>query len=141
MEHLSLLAHLSSLFLSHPPITMVATGDEQLPQLRPFLPLRSSLPCDVHLLNLRTLEDEQVGPGLPKNKQANHKKGDVEQLLVCFGGQKAGSPSLEAALLLHRKGFDCDSVLDVPLQCTWSAHEEVTHVFTAKILFYGKVTF
>ncbi|CAF89893.1 unnamed protein product, partial [Tetraodon nigroviridis] len=78
VEHLSLLAHLSSLSLSHPPITMVATGDEQLPKLRPFQPLRSSLPCDVHLLNLRTLEDEQVE-----------------------------TPSVEAALLLHRKGFDC----------------------------------
>uniref|UniRef100_H3CAT2 Alpha-mannosidase n=1 Tax=Tetraodon nigroviridis TaxID=99883 RepID=H3CAT2_TETNG len=97
VEHLSLLAHLSSLSLSHPPITMVATGDEQLPKLRPFQPLRSSLPCDVHLLNLRTLEDEQT----------------------------AETPSVEAALLLHRKGFDCGSVLDVPLQCTWSAHEEV----------------
>lgn len=62
VEHLSLLAHLSSLSLAHPPITMVAAGDAQLPKLRPFMPLRSSLPCDVHLLNLRTLEDEQVAP-------------------------------------------------------------------------------
>ncbi|KAK1884477.1 Alpha-mannosidase 2 [Dissostichus eleginoides] len=60
VEHLSLLAHLTSLSLSHPPITMVAPGDVQVPKLRPFLPLRSSLPCDLHLLNLRTLEDPQV---------------------------------------------------------------------------------
>uniref|UniRef100_A0A3P8RMC1 Glycosyl hydrolase family 38 C-terminal domain-containing protein n=1 Tax=Amphiprion percula TaxID=161767 RepID=A0A3P8RMC1_AMPPE len=46
VEHLSLLAHL--------------TSDSQLPKLRPFLPLRLSLPCDIHLLNLRTLEDTQV---------------------------------------------------------------------------------
>uniref|UniRef100_A0AAQ6IVT7 Glycosyl hydrolase family 38 C-terminal domain-containing protein n=1 Tax=Anabas testudineus TaxID=64144 RepID=A0AAQ6IVT7_ANATE len=58
-EHLSLLAHLSSLSLCHPPLIMVAPSDSQLPELRPFLPLRSSLPCDVHLLNLRTLEDPQ----------------------------------------------------------------------------------
>lgn len=63
VEHLSLLAHLSSLSLCHPPIPMVAADNDQLPTLRPFQPLRSSLPCDVHLLNLRTLEDEQVvGP-------------------------------------------------------------------------------
>uniref|UniRef100_A0A8C9XJD3 Alpha-mannosidase n=1 Tax=Sander lucioperca TaxID=283035 RepID=A0A8C9XJD3_SANLU len=37
--------------------------DNQLPKFRPFLPLRSSLPCDVHLLNLRTLEDAQVTSG------------------------------------------------------------------------------
>ncbi|XP_049907620.1 alpha-mannosidase 2 isoform X2 [Epinephelus moara] len=97
VEHLSLLAHLTSLSLSHPPITMVAPSNSQVPKLRPFLPLRSSLPCDVHLLNLRTLEDSQ----------------------------EAESPSQEVALLLHRKGFDCSSTPEPPLQCTWSVHEEV----------------
>ncbi|XP_070845355.1 alpha-mannosidase 2 [Chaetodon trifascialis] len=97
VEHLSLLAHLTSLSLCHPPITMVAPSDSQLPKLRPFLPLRSSLPCDIHLLNLRTLED----------------------------AQEAEAPSQEVALLLHRKGFDCSSAPELPLQCTWSAHEEV----------------
>lgn len=97
VEHLSLLAHQTSLSVCHPPITMVTHGDSQLPKLRPFLPLRSSLPCDVHLLNLRTLEDTQ----------------------------EAGTPSQEVALLLHRKGFDCSSAPEPSLQCTWSAHEEV----------------
>uniref|UniRef100_A0A3Q3XLF8 Alpha-mannosidase n=1 Tax=Mola mola TaxID=94237 RepID=A0A3Q3XLF8_MOLML len=97
VEHLSLLAHLTSLSLCHPPLVMVAPGDSQLPKLRSFLPLHSSLPCDVHLLNLRTLEDTK----------------------------EAKSPSQEVALLLHRKGFDCSSTPEPPLQCTWSAHEEV----------------
>ncbi|XP_034752948.1 alpha-mannosidase 2 [Etheostoma cragini] len=97
VEHLSLLAHLTSLSLLHPPITMVAPSDSRLPELRPFLPLRSSLPCDVHLLNLRTLED----------------------------AQEADNPSQEVALLLHRKGFDCSSAPEPQLQCTWSDHEEV----------------
>ncbi|KAL6096382.1 man2a1 [Pungitius sinensis] len=97
VEHLSLLAHLISLSLNHLPITMVAPSNSQTPTLRPFLPLRSSLPCDVHLLNLRTLEDSQ----------------------------EADSPSQEAALLLHRKGFDCSSAPQPPLPCTWSAQEEV----------------
>uniref|UniRef100_A0A3B3WCX9 Glycosyl hydrolase family 38 C-terminal domain-containing protein n=1 Tax=Poecilia mexicana TaxID=48701 RepID=A0A3B3WCX9_9TELE len=60
VEHLSLLAHLASLSLSHPPITMVGPGDGQLRKLRPFQALHSSLPCDLHLLNLRTLEDPKV---------------------------------------------------------------------------------
>ncbi|KAM6901375.1 alpha-mannosidase 2 isoform 1-T2 [Lycodopsis pacificus] len=97
VQHLSLLAHLTSLSLSHPPISMVAPSDSQVPKLRPFLPLRSSLPCDLHLLNLRTLEDPQ----------------------------EAESPSQEVALLLHRKGFDCSSAPEPSLECTWSAHEEV----------------
>ncbi|XP_059214046.1 alpha-mannosidase 2 [Centropristis striata] len=97
VEHLSLLAHLTSLSLSHPPITMVIPDNSQVPKLRPFLPLHSSLPCDLHLLNLRTLEDRQ----------------------------EAGSPSQEVALLLHRKGFDCSSAPEPPLECTWSMHEEV----------------
>ncbi|XP_067430456.1 alpha-mannosidase 2 [Thunnus thynnus] len=97
VEHLSLLAHLTSLSLCHPPITMVTPGNSQLPKLHPFRPLRSSLPCDVHLLNLRTLEDPQ----------------------------EAESPSQEVALLLHRKGFDCSSAPEPPPPCTWSVHEEV----------------
>uniref|UniRef100_A0A673AQE2 Alpha-mannosidase n=1 Tax=Sphaeramia orbicularis TaxID=375764 RepID=A0A673AQE2_9TELE len=92
VEHLSLLAHLASLSLSHPLINMVAHSAGLLPKLRPFQPVSSSLPCDVHLLNLRTLEDEQ----------------------------EAGSPSQEVALLLHRKGFDCSSAPEPLPQCTWS---------------------
>lgn len=97
VDHLSLLAHLGSLSLCHPPLTMVVLGDSQLPKLRPFLPLRSSLPCDIHLLNLRTLEDTQ----------------------------EAEIPSQEVALFLHRKGFDCSTPPEPAPQCTWSAHEEV----------------
>ncbi|XP_060924027.1 alpha-mannosidase 2 [Limanda limanda] len=97
VEHLSLLAHLSSLSLCHPPVTMVTHSITKLPKLRPFQPLSSSLPCDIHLLNLRTLED----------------------------AQKAESPSQEAALLLHRKGFDCSIIPNPAPVCTWSVHEEV----------------
>uniref|UniRef100_A0A669D0H8 Alpha-mannosidase n=1 Tax=Oreochromis niloticus TaxID=8128 RepID=A0A669D0H8_ORENI len=66
VDHLSLLAHLASLSLCHPPMTMVAPSNSQLPKLRPFQPLQSSLPCDIHLLNLKTLEDTQVrdAPGV-----------------------------------------------------------------------------
>uniref|UniRef100_A0A8C6K9E6 mannosyl-oligosaccharide 1,3-1,6-alpha-mannosidase n=1 Tax=Nothobranchius furzeri TaxID=105023 RepID=A0A8C6K9E6_NOTFU len=60
VHHLSLLAHLASLSLCHPPITMAAPTNTEVPKLHPFLPLHSSLPCDIHLLNLRTLEDPQV---------------------------------------------------------------------------------
>lgn len=97
VEHLSLLAHLASLSLSHPLINMVAHSASPLPKLHPFQPISSSLPCDIHLLNLRTLEDEQ----------------------------EAESPSQEVALLLHRKGFDCSSAPEPLPQCTWSVHEEV----------------
>ncbi|KAF7646151.1 hypothetical protein LDENG_00192410 [Lucifuga dentata] len=95
-SHLSLLAHLSSLSLSHPPITMFAPNG-LLVKLRPFRPLLSPLPCDLHLVNLRTLEDPQ----------------------------EAGNPSQEVALLLHRKGFDCSSAPEPLPECTWSTHEEV----------------
>uniref|UniRef100_A0A8D3CJV9 Alpha-mannosidase n=1 Tax=Scophthalmus maximus TaxID=52904 RepID=A0A8D3CJV9_SCOMX len=91
VEHLSLLAHLTSLSLCHPPLTMFAPVDNQLPKIHPFRPLRSSLPCDVHLLNLRTLEDDH----------------------------EAGSPSQEVALILHRKGFDCSSAPEPVPVCTW----------------------
>lgn len=47
-----------------------------------------------------------------------------------FGKQEAGSPSQEVALLLHRKGFDCSSTPKPPLQCTWSAQQEVDKIHT-----------
>uniref|UniRef100_A0AAX7U170 mannosyl-oligosaccharide 1,3-1,6-alpha-mannosidase n=1 Tax=Astatotilapia calliptera TaxID=8154 RepID=A0AAX7U170_ASTCA len=100
VDHLSLLAHLASLSLCHPPMTMVATSNSQLLKLRPFQPLHSSLPCDIHLLNLRTLEDTQVR-------------------------DEADTPSQETALFLHRKGFDCSTAPEPAPQCTWSEHEEV----------------
>uniref|UniRef100_A0A8C5DU72 mannosyl-oligosaccharide 1,3-1,6-alpha-mannosidase n=1 Tax=Gouania willdenowi TaxID=441366 RepID=A0A8C5DU72_GOUWI len=95
VQHLSLLAHLTSLALCHPPITMVTPSNSQLLKLSHFLPLGSSLPCDVHLLNMRTLDDEP------------------------------GSPSQQVALFLHRKGFDCNSAPHPPPTCKWSAQDEV----------------
>uniref|UniRef100_A0A1A8V5E9 Alpha-mannosidase n=1 Tax=Nothobranchius furzeri TaxID=105023 RepID=A0A1A8V5E9_NOTFU len=97
VDHLSLLAHLASLSLCHPPITMAAPTNTEVPKLHPFLPLHSSLPCDIHLLNLRTLEDPQ----------------------------ESGSPSQEVGLLLHRKGFDCSTSPSPALSCTWTSQEEV----------------
>lgn len=111
VEHLSLLAHLASLSLCNPPITMVAPDDASLPKLRPFLPLSSSLPCDIHLLNMRTLEDPQ----------------------------EAGSPSQEVALLLHRKGFDCSSAPKPLPACTWSVHEKVSLDRLFSPLVFGSV--
>ncbi|XP_029940101.1 alpha-mannosidase 2-like isoform X2 [Salarias fasciatus] len=110
-EHLSLLAHLDSLSLCQPPITMVTRDHAPQLKLRPFLPLSSPLPCDIHLLNLRTLEDEQ----------------------------EAGSPSQEVALLLHRKGFHCDYTPEPKPACTWSAHEKVNLDQLFSPLVFGSV--
>ncbi|OCU02259.1 alpha-mannosidase 2 [Xenopus laevis] len=87
----SILSHITSLFLNHPVIPMAVTADSGSPVLlNAFLPLTSSMPCDVHLLNLRTIQ-ANVGP----------------------------IPSDEAALILHRKGFDCRfSNKDLGLLCS-----------------------
>uniref|UniRef100_A0A8C5JVT4 Alpha-mannosidase n=1 Tax=Jaculus jaculus TaxID=51337 RepID=A0A8C5JVT4_JACJA len=74
----SLLSHLTSMYLNTPPLVLpVAKRQLPGPSLRSFRPLASILPCDFHLLNLRTLAAEDT------------------------------SPSADAALILHRKGFDC----------------------------------
>ncbi|XP_072453348.1 alpha-mannosidase 2 isoform X1 [Notamacropus eugenii] len=75
----SLLSHMTSSFLNHPVITMTVNPDINIPHLlNGFSPLVSSMPCDVHLVNIRTIQ----------SKEDN-------------------GPSDEAALILHRKGFDC----------------------------------
>ncbi|XP_041916273.1 alpha-mannosidase 2 [Alosa sapidissima] len=75
----SLVGHMSYMHLNHPLIPMATGLDTAEVPLTPYAPLESSLPCDVHLVNLRTIQSKDEG----------------------------GGPSEEAALILHRKGFDC----------------------------------
>ncbi|XP_037385401.1 alpha-mannosidase 2 isoform X1 [Talpa occidentalis] len=75
----SLLSHITSSFLNHPIILMAEkVYMPTLQLLGEFSPLQSSLPCDIHLVNLRTIQSKVDG-----------KHPD------------------EAALILHRRGFDC----------------------------------
>uniref|UniRef100_A0A8C6YQP7 Alpha-mannosidase n=1 Tax=Nothoprocta perdicaria TaxID=30464 RepID=A0A8C6YQP7_NOTPE len=87
----SLLSHITSTFINHPVIPMTIYADSGVPEiLRSFSPLMSSMPCDMHIVNLRTIQSK-----------------------VNF------EPSDEAALILHRKGFDCRfSNRDVGLFCS-----------------------
>ncbi|KAG2466885.1 MA2A1 mannosidase, partial [Polypterus senegalus] len=53
----SLLSHMSSLYLNHPVIPMAVSHDFSTSHLLPaFSPLTSSMPCDVHVVNLRTIQ-------------------------------------------------------------------------------------
>ncbi|XP_021499306.1 alpha-mannosidase 2 isoform X2 [Meriones unguiculatus] len=77
----SLLSHMTSSFLNHPFLPMILKAEPSSPtfkMLSEFPLLQSSLPCDIHLVNLRTIQSK-VAKGY----------------------------SDEAALILHRKGFDC----------------------------------
>ncbi|XP_020761455.2 alpha-mannosidase 2x isoform X1 [Odocoileus virginianus] len=89
----SLLSHMTSMYLNTPVLALpVARRQAPGPALRSFHPLASSLPCDFHLLNLRTLQAEEDG-----------------------------LPSAETALLLHRKGFDCGlEAKNLGFNCTTS---------------------
>uniref|UniRef100_A0A8C0IPV6 Uncharacterized protein n=1 Tax=Chelonoidis abingdonii TaxID=106734 RepID=A0A8C0IPV6_CHEAB len=68
--------HLNAEVLAMP----VAREKPAPPALRSFRPLSATVPCDFHILNLRTLQAEVRDDSLP---------------------------SAEMALILHRKGFDC----------------------------------
>uniref|UniRef100_A0A8C3LCN2 Alpha-mannosidase n=1 Tax=Chrysolophus pictus TaxID=9089 RepID=A0A8C3LCN2_CHRPC len=70
----SLLSHLTSMHLNAEALVLPVAQQPALPALRSFASLSTTLPCDFHILNLRTLQAEV---------------------------------SREAALILHRKGFDC----------------------------------
>ncbi|KAH0628122.1 hypothetical protein JD844_008886 [Phrynosoma platyrhinos] len=75
----SLLSHITSSFINHPMILMVTYTDSGVPSLlNTFSPLMAPMPCDMHIVNLRTIQ-LNADPG----------------------------PSDEAALIVHRKGFDC----------------------------------
>ncbi|KFO96646.1 Alpha-mannosidase 2x, partial [Calypte anna] len=90
---LSLLSHITSMHLNAEPLVMLVAQEKPvLPVLRSFVPLSSTLPCDFHILNLRTLQAEDDS-----------------------------LPSAEAALILHRKGFDCSlEAKNLGFNCTTS---------------------
>ncbi|KAL7988869.1 hypothetical protein Chor_007788 [Crotalus horridus] len=75
----SILSHVTSSFINHPMIPMITSAGNFAPSLlNTFSPLISSMPCDMHIVNLRTIQSKTDS-----------------------------GPSEEAALILHRKGFDC----------------------------------
>uniref|UniRef100_A0A8C9SXX2 Alpha-mannosidase n=1 Tax=Scleropages formosus TaxID=113540 RepID=A0A8C9SXX2_SCLFO len=76
----SLLSHMTSAILNHEVLALpVVPKKRGVPPLRTFSPLSAALPCDIHLLNLRSIQG-QVLPHVP---------------------------SPYTALILHRKGLDC----------------------------------
>ena len=80
----SLLAHQSSLQLIHP-IHVIPAHSSYLrpfPALSNFEPMQNEMPCDVHFLNLRTMQNRDDGK---------------DRLI----------PMNTAALFLHRLGYDC----------------------------------
>lgn len=64
-----------------------------------FSPLSGSFPCDVHVVNLRTLSEVDV-----------------------YGnGGSTAAPKREYAMILHRLGFSCTSKLELPMICNSNA--------------------
>ncbi|KAH1168934.1 alpha-mannosidase 2 isoform X2 [Mauremys mutica] len=103
----SLLSHMTSSFINHPVIPMTTYAESGVPQiLNAFSPLTSSMPCDMHVVNLRTIQS------------------------------KADSgPSDEAALILHRKGFDCKfSNKDTGLLCSTTQGKIKVHKLFNKLI-------
>ncbi|XP_048886502.1 alpha-mannosidase 2x isoform X2 [Brienomyrus brachyistius] len=77
----SLLSYMTSDVLNHEVLALpVLPKKRGIPPLRTFSPLGGTLPCDVHLLNLRSIQ-----------------------------GQQDNSPSPHTALIVHRRGLDCST--------------------------------
>ena len=84
--YLSLLSHVASLHLTQPVFAMPRSAKhakDALPFLASFRPMATELPCEVHLVNLRTLQNRD----------------DSAELKYV--------PKDSAALLLHHMGCDC----------------------------------
>lgn len=82
------------------------------PALRSFAPFSITVPCDFHLLNLRTLQGEvrEEAKPLPASQPslpAEQKPLGFQVVHRLSSPQDEALPSAETALILHRKGFDC----------------------------------
>eukprot|EP00064_Thunnus_orientalis_P001219 superscaffoldBa00000081_g1221 len=76
----SILSHMTNAVLNHEVLALpVLPKRRGIPPLQTFAPLKSILPCDFHLLNLRSIQSQQ----------------------------DPHSPSAYTALILHRLGLDC----------------------------------
>ncbi|XP_051807861.1 alpha-mannosidase 2x isoform X2 [Acanthochromis polyacanthus] len=76
----SVLSHMTNAILNHEVLALpVLPKRRGIPPLQTFAPLKSILPCDFHLLNLRSIQSQQ----------------DPQ------------SPSAHTALILHRLALDC----------------------------------
>ncbi|KAM9854980.1 alpha-mannosidase 2x [Aulostomus maculatus] len=76
----SILSHMTNAILNHKVLALpVLPKRRGIPPLQTFVPLKSLLPCDFHLLNLRSIQSQQ----------------------------DSQSPSPYTALILHRHGLDC----------------------------------
>uniref|UniRef100_A0AAQ5YRB3 Alpha-mannosidase n=2 Tax=Amphiprion ocellaris TaxID=80972 RepID=A0AAQ5YRB3_AMPOC len=76
----SVLSHMTNAILNHEVLALpILPKRRGIPPLQTFAPLKSILPCDFHLLNLRSIQSQQ----------------DPQ------------SPSAHTALILHRLALDC----------------------------------
>ncbi|KAF1387016.1 hypothetical protein PFLUV_G00100890 [Perca fluviatilis] len=76
----SILSHMTNSFLNHEVLALpVLPKRRGIPPLQTFAPLKSLLPCDFHLLNLRSIQSQQ----------------------------DPNSPSPYTAMILHRLALDC----------------------------------
>ncbi|KAF7702200.1 alpha-mannosidase 2x [Silurus meridionalis] len=96
----SLLSHMTSAILNHEVLALpVIPKKRGVPPLRTFSPLATSMPCDFHLLNLRSIQNWNI------------------VFMDVF--QDSNDPSPHTALLLHRLGLDCGLELQNPgFNCT-----------------------
>lgn len=131
----SLLSHITSMHLNAEALVMpVAQEKPAPPALRSFMPLSTTLPCDFHILNLRMLQAEvSCAPQARRAWLGQDSRGGEGG---CVGiapavpsiaphtlvpRQDDSLPSAEAALILHRKGFDCSlEAKNLGFNCTTS---------------------
>uniref|UniRef100_A0A673BX23 mannosyl-oligosaccharide 1,3-1,6-alpha-mannosidase n=1 Tax=Sphaeramia orbicularis TaxID=375764 RepID=A0A673BX23_9TELE len=87
----SILSHMTDAVLNHEVLALpVLPKRRGIPPLQTFAPLKSLLPCDFHLLNMRSIQS-----------------------------QDPHSPSPYTALILHRLGLDCGlEVQNLGFNCT-----------------------
>uniref|UniRef100_A0A8C2GE38 Alpha-mannosidase n=1 Tax=Cyprinus carpio TaxID=7962 RepID=A0A8C2GE38_CYPCA len=96
----SLLSHMTSTILNHDVLALpVLSRKHGVPPMRTFAPLAGTLPCDFHLLNLRSIQSLDTH-----------------------------SPSPYTALLLHRLGLDCGLEAQNPgFNCTTTQGQSFTN--------------
>lgn len=113
---LSLSAHLGALSLLHPLVVLFAENSAEWPQFSDGtgLGLKEDLPCDIHLLNLRTAAAVESDDGIISAASDS----------ASSSGTLSGQTGASALMMLHRVGGDCRRPV-VGVNCSVSAGGKV----------------
>lgn len=139
----SILSHMTNTFLNHEALALpVLPKRRGIPPLQTFAPLKSILPCDFHLLNLRSIQSQVKWHAHTTFLVSGILWLDPTWFCLCVCEQQdPQSPSPYTAMILHRLAVDCGlEAQNLGFNCTTTQGQVRVDTHTRTLLQKSKTT-